>query len=1342
MPQLKYFLPAVLVATAIACGKSPDIPTPTDETGSAETFSDMHVGDTPAHPDAITDGAVETVASDVTLTDTSLDAGSCSGAPRCPCSTNAECDNQLCLATADGHFCAATCNDSAGCLASEDCGQLSGSGGDVLQVCVARWVSSCSPCLQNGDCNFPGAPSGIVCAPLGNSGSFCTSKCTVTSDCAPGFSCTNGICHPPGGACACSAWSVDHTRTTKCLSPNEAGTCTAQLTCNTVGPWPACLAATPTPETCNGKDDDCNGLTDDGANASCDDKNDCTQDACSGGKCQNLKNVVCGDGLCTTGCGENIVSCPIDCPKCPDGVCTPGESPASCPTDCCGHCGDGKCIGYECGESPTTCAQDCGNACGNLVCDKGENPGSCPTDCKKQACGNGVCESTDGGPIGCPKDCAATCGNCVCEGTEDFTSCPNDCGYCGDGTCSMCNALGENPACVADCGDIATIGCATMWAKFCQDGTPCTTDTCVQGQGCVHLASSATCSDGSACTTDDSCVGGMCSPGPALICDDGNPCTNDICDKAVGCTYFSAEGKPCTDNNACTVGDMCVKSKCEGGLQTDCNDSNPCTDDACPVSGNCTHLANDAPCTDNTACTSGEHCAGGVCVVGKVLQCADGNPCTIDSCNMATGCTYAYAAGAGCDDGMACTIGDICVNGACTGGAQKDCNDGNSCTDDDCVQSGKCQYLPNDTTCTDANACTAGEHCSDGACKGAMTVNCDDGKQCTVDSCSVQNGCSHLITDGAGCNDGDACTVGDACQADVCMSGKAPDCNDGNPCTDDGCPVAGGCEHLANSATCTDNTACTVGEHCAKSVCGGATTLNCDDGQICTNDVCDPIAGCEHQNADTSTCSDDNLCTVGDACSGGVCVSGGLQDCDDSNPCTDDTCIGTGGCTHLANSATCTDSNPCTVGEACADKACKGGTAALCSDGNGCTKDNCDPASGCVFPALDGGLCNDLDACTIGDVCVGDACTPGMAKNCGDGNACTDDTCAAGVCLNAANTATCDDKNPCTLADACAATVCAGTWNTCDDSNPCTADSCSGNGACVNLPLSATPCNDGTVCTTQDACTNGSCGGTAVNCADAFACTTDTCDPVKGCAHVVVDSACNDGVACTTDACSLTTGCSHVAVNATCNDSTSCTTDTCNLSTGCVHADNGTTCNDGNLCTTDVCTSGASATGCTHPNNTLNCNDNNLCTITDKCAGGSCKGTGTPTCDDGNGCTTDTCPSAAGCVNTANSASCNDGNTCTQTDYCSAKSCIGTNPQNCDDGDVCTDDHCTNGVGCQHSNNSAPCDDGVGCTYNDHCTNDACAGTPGGCDPYPGKPWCTQTCDPTFDCQLDDTGCP
>lgn len=98
----------------------------------------------------------------------------------------------------------------------------------------------------------------------------------------------------------------------------------------------------------------------------------------------------------------------------------------------------------------------------------------------------------------------------------------------------------------------------------------------------------------------------------------------------------------------------------------DCDDGIPCTVDACPASGVCSHKPQNAACNDD-------------------------DPCTQDLCQAGTGCSHAIATGA-CDDGDPCTTGDKCMGGQC-GGMDMDCADGDDCTSDNCA-SGQCKHAP------------------------------------------------------------------------------------------------------------------------------------------------------------------------------------------------------------------------------------------------------------------------------------------------------------------------------------------------------------------------------------------------------------------------------------------------------------------------------------------------------------------------------------------------------------------------------------------------------------------------------------------------------------------------
>ncbi len=74
-----------------------------------------------------------------------------------------------------------------------------------------------------------------------------------------------------------------------------------------------------------------------------------------------------------------------------------------------------------------------------------------------------------------------------------------------------------------------------------------------------------------------------------LDCDDGKPCTLDVCYFKIGCTHVPRSGT-CNDGNPCTTGDFCVDDTC-AGTAMNCDDGNACTDDACALPGACTYTS-------------------------------------------------------------------------------------------------------------------------------------------------------------------------------------------------------------------------------------------------------------------------------------------------------------------------------------------------------------------------------------------------------------------------------------------------------------------------------------------------------------------------------------------------------------------------------------------------------------------------------------------------------------------------------------------------------------------------------------------------------------------------------
>jgi len=67
---------------------------------------------------------------------------------------------------------------------------------------------------------------------------------------------------------------------------------------------------------------------------------------------------------------------------------------------------------------------------------------------------------------------------------------------------------------------------------ICNDGLKCTTDACVPAVGCVYTPVS--CDDSNVCTTDSCDESDGCVQMPLPLVDDGDPCTETLCDPTTG----------------------------------------------------------------------------------------------------------------------------------------------------------------------------------------------------------------------------------------------------------------------------------------------------------------------------------------------------------------------------------------------------------------------------------------------------------------------------------------------------------------------------------------------------------------------------------------------------------------------------------------------------------------------------------------------------------------------------------------------------------------------------------------------------------------------------------------
>ncbi len=711
---------------------------------------------------------------------------------------------------------------------------------------------------------------------------------------------------------------------------------------------------------------------------------------------------------------------------------------------------------------------------------------------------------------------------------------------------------------------------------------------------------------------DDVSVSGVYSE-----CDDGNACTieSKVGNVCVSCGL--TDGTDCSDGNECSQNATCQSGSCIGDPypdQTPCTpDDSPCTGDYC-ISGQCAHpaLPDNSACEDDGNSCTQDYCISGSCehpAVGNGLPCTgngDGNECTTDSCQNGACISEALDDCSSCADGQ-----NVCVGGYCggQGGLLSEGFEANT--------------LPTGwTTGGDANWLVTSAQAYAGS-RSAVNGDIGDNQiswlELTVNLIeagtvsfyhreSTESSFDYLkfLVDGqqmqqwAGTNNWSqysrALAAGshvlrwvydkDVSQSSgedsvwidqVVVTGAGQDCDDSEACTIDGYDGSA-CVHCAlpEGADCSDGLFCNGVESCRSSVCTAENVPVIEDDNPCTDDWCDEDTDTVmHRCDDSNSCDDGIFCNGVATCNNCACVAAEPVDCDDDNPCTDDSCDNQAdACQYVNNTAACDDGLWCTVNDQCAGGEC-GSTPRDCEDNFTCTAGQCnEDQDQCEqLPAHDGWACYYDHAAGIVGECLNGVCALLCHSNadCDDEISCTRDVCneQTGTCSNTPVDLACDDNNPCTDDTCDAALDCqsvANDNNACDDGLFCmTGDHCS-NGVCVSQAMD---CDDGFTCTVGECnedldqceqlpshdgwacyvqfnppvlgeCLNGSCiwrCNENADCDDSIGCTIDTCDSASGeCVHTPDDDACDDGIDWTEDSCDPQLDCQHIEASGNCDN--------------------------------------------------------------------------------------------------------------------------------------------------------------------------------------------------------------
>ncbi len=178
---------------------------------------------------------------------------------------------------------------------------------------------------------------------------------------------------------------------------------------------------------------------------------------------------------------------------------------------------------------------------------------------------------------------------------------------------------------------------APMQAR-CDDGNPCTLDLCDPGHGCTHVAGNAGAVCRAAiddCDVAETCTGGGSECPPDELAAETTVCrvAAGPCDVAESCTRETPECPP----------DLLVPAAIECRAPAgQCDEAETCAGDspACPQDA---YLPDGTACDDGDGCTV-DACSLGVCT-GSPLACDDGNACTEDGCYPGTGCVHPVICG-------------------------------------------------------------------------------------------------------------------------------------------------------------------------------------------------------------------------------------------------------------------------------------------------------------------------------------------------------------------------------------------------------------------------------------------------------------------------------------------------------------------------------------------------------------------------------------------------------------------------------------------------------------------------------------------------------------------------